>query len=52
MHVPLLKLNIGCERLYRCRLFTIDWFKPDIVTGKYNSRGEISNVIFPAERGK
>jgi hypothetical protein len=23
--VLLLKLNIGCERFYLCRLFTIDW---------------------------
>jgi hypothetical protein len=26
-----------------CRLFTIDWFKPEIVTGQYNSRAGISN---------
>ena len=43
----LLKLNIGCERFYLCRLSTIDWFKPEIVTGQYNSRVGISNVIFP-----
>jgi len=50
--VLLLKLNIGCERFYHCRLFTIDWFKPEIVTGQYNSRAEISNVIFPGGRAK
>ena len=48
----LLKLNIGCERFYFCRLFTIDWLKPEIVTGQYNSRAGISNVIFPGGRGK
>lgn len=40
----LLKLNIGCERFYLCRLFTIDWFKPEIVTGQYNSRAGISSL--------
>jgi hypothetical protein len=45
--VLLLKLNIGCERFYLCRLFTIDLFKPKIVTGQYNSRTGISNVIIP-----
>jgi hypothetical protein len=34
-----------------CRLFTIDWFKPEIVSGQYNSRAGISNVIFPGGRG-
>jgi hypothetical protein len=34
--VLLLKLTIGCERFYLCRLFTIDLFKPKIVTGQYN----------------
>jgi hypothetical protein len=48
----LLKLNIGCERFYLCRLFTIDWFKPEIVTVQYNSRTGISNVIFPGGRCK
>ena len=38
----LLKLNIGCERFYLCRLFTIEWFKPEIVTGQYNSRAGIA----------
>ena len=28
----LLKLNIGCECFYLCRLFTIDLFKPENVT--------------------
>jgi hypothetical protein len=50
--VLLLKLNIGCERFYLCRLFTIDLFKPKIVTGQYNSRTGISNVIIPGGRGK
>jgi hypothetical protein len=50
--VLLLKLNIGCERFYLCCLFVIDWFKPEIVTGQYNSRAGISNVIFPGGRGK
>jgi hypothetical protein len=36
--VLLLKLNIGCERFCLCRLFTIDWYKPEIVTVQYNSR--------------
>jgi hypothetical protein len=48
----LLKLNIGCERFYLCRLFTIDWLKPEIITGQYNSRAGISGVIFPGGRGK
>ena len=48
----LLRLNIGCERFYCCHLFTIDWFKPEIVTGEYNSGAGISNVIFPVGRGK
>ena len=48
----LLELNIGCERVYLCRLFTIDWFKPEIVIGQDNSRAGISNVIFPGGRGK
>jgi hypothetical protein len=34
------------------RLFTIDLFKPKIVTGQYNSRTGISNVIIPGGRGK
>jgi hypothetical protein len=34
----LLKLNIGYERFYLCRLFTIDWFTPEIVTVQYNSQ--------------
>jgi hypothetical protein len=38
--VLLLKLNIGCERFYLCRLFTIDLFKPKIVTGQYNHARE------------
>jgi len=50
--VLLLKLNIGCQRFYFCPLFTIDWFKPEIVIGQYNSRAGISNVIFPGGRGK
>ena len=50
--VLLLKLNIGCERFYHCRLFVIDWFKPEIVTGQYNSRAGISNVIFLGGHGK
>jgi hypothetical protein len=33
--------NIGCERFYPCRLFTIDWLKPEIVTGQYNARAGI-----------
>jgi hypothetical protein len=28
-------------------LFIIDWLKPEIVTGQYNSCAGISNVIFP-----
>ena len=43
---------LGCERFYLCRLFTIDWFKPEIVTGQYNSHAGISNVIFPGGHGK
>jgi hypothetical protein len=39
-----------CDRFYLCRLFTIDWFRPEIVTGKYISRAGISNVIFPGGR--
>jgi hypothetical protein len=50
--VQLLKLNIGCECFYLCRLFTIDLFKPEIITGQYNSRAGISNVIFPGGRGR
>jgi hypothetical protein len=52
VHVLLLKLKIGCERFYLCHLFTIDWFKLEIVTGQYNSHVGISNVIFPGGRGK
>ena len=37
----LLKLNIDCERFYLCRLFTIDWFKPEIVT-RWNFKCYIS----------
>ena len=52
MHVLLSKLNIGCERFYLYCLFTIDWIKPEIVTGQYNSRAGISNVILPGGCGK
>jgi hypothetical protein len=45
-------LTVGCECFYLCRLFTIDWFKPEIVTGQYNSCTGISNVIFPGGHGK
>jgi hypothetical protein len=45
-------LNIGCERFCFRRLFTIDWFQPEIVTGQYKSRAGISNVTFPGGRGK
>jgi hypothetical protein len=36
---------------YEQRLFTIDWFKPEIVTGQYSSRAGISNAMFPGGRG-
>jgi hypothetical protein len=41
----LLKLNIGYERFYLCRLFTIDWFTPEIVTVQYNSRAGIKSFL-------
>jgi hypothetical protein len=49
---PLASGNIThpCNSRYLCRLF--DWFKPEIVTGQYNSRAGISNVIFPGGRAK
>ena len=42
----LLKLNIGCERFYLCRLFTIDWFKPEIVTGYITHAWEFQTLYF------
>ena len=41
----LLKLNIGCERFYLCRLFTIDWSKPEMVTGQYKSCANPNNPV-------
>ena len=52
MHVLLLKLNIGCERLYRCRLLTIDGFKPEIAHRALAHAREFSNVAFPGGRGR
>ena len=42
----LLKLNIGCERFYLCRQFTIDWFKPEIVSGNIIRAQEFQTLYF------
>jgi hypothetical protein len=44
--VLLLKLNIGCERFYICRLFTIYLFKPEIVTGNITHAQEFQTLYF------
>jgi hypothetical protein len=42
----LLKLNIGCECFYLCRLFIIDWFKPEIVTGQYITHAQEFQTLY------
>jgi hypothetical protein len=47
-----IKIKYRLRTFLLCRLFTIDWFKPEIITGQYNSSAGISNVPFAGGRGK